>query len=249
MQFIKVETSILDPSVKIVSLNRPDVKNAFHPKMISEITEFFSNEKSARLILLRGKGTAFCAGADLNWMKDMVQYSLDENKKDSEKLWDLFEAIQSCSVPVVGVAHGAVFGGALGLLVACDYVVAEGKTQFCFSEVKLGLAPAVISGFISRKIPDAFYRSLMMSAEVFLTEHAVKIGMVHQSFNNSISNDELIKKFAANGTEAMKATKKLLNSLLENSDFGIKKKLCTLEIAQRRVSTEGQDRLKRFLNK
>jgi methylglutaconyl-CoA hydratase len=250
MKYIKVEN--LTSDVKVVTLNRPEVKNAFHPEMIAEITAFFNGENqsdTSRLIILRGEGSAFCAGADLNWMKDMVNFSLDENKTDSIRLWNMFEAVQSCRIPVIAVAHGAVFGGALGLLVACDYVVAEEKTQFCFSEVKLGLAPAIISGFISQKIQDAFFRPLMISGEVFNTSAAQKMGIVHQSFSQSIDSAEIVKQFAANGTEAMKETKKLLNALLANSEREVRKNLCTQVISERRVSNEGQERLKKFLNK
>lgn len=252
MKYIKVENSISDSLVKTVTLNRPDVKNAFHPDMIAEITSFFNSENqlgTSRLIIMRGEGTAFCAGADLNWMKDMVRFSLEENKTDSIKLWNMFEAIQSCKVPVVAVAQGAVFGGALGLLVACDYVFAEDKTQFCFSEVKLGLAPAIISGFITQKIQDAFFRPLMISGEVFNSESAKKIGIVNQSFVDKIDDDGVIKLFSANGTEAMRETKKLLNALLTNRDKEFRKNLCTQVISERRISVEGQERLKKFLNK
>lgn len=252
MKFIKVEKFTSDPLVKIVTLNRPQVKNAFHPEMIAEITSFFNSENqlgTSRLIILRGEGTAFCAGADLNWMKDMVNFSLEENKSDSIKLWNMFEAMQSCRVPVVGVAQGAVFGGALGLLVACDYVFVEEKTQFCFSEVKLGLAPAIISGFITQKIQDAFFRPLMISGEVFNSALAQKIGIAHQLFAEKLENADVVKTFSANGREAMQETKKLLNGLLGNREKESCKSLCTQVIAERRVSIEGQERLKKFLNK
>lgn len=252
MKFIKTENFESNDQIKAITLNRPEVKNAFHPEMIQEITDFFNAEsenKNTKLILLKGEGTAFCAGADLNWMKSMVDYSVEENRADSKKLWAMFESLQNCSVPVVGVAHGAVFGGALGLLTCCDYVFAEEKTQYCFSEVKLGLAPAVISGFIARKIQDAFVRPLMLSAEVFKTEHALKIGLVHKSYSEKIDLNEVVKMFSANGLEAMRETKKLLNQLLVTSDNEKRKNLCAEVITERRMSVEGQERLKKFLSK
>src|SRR3989344_9473858 len=190
MKFLKIEDL---GEFKVISLNRPEVKNAFHPEMISEITEVFTdfaNDKKTKSIVLQGQGTAFCAGADLNWMKEMVNYTFDQNLKDSEKLWMMFEAIAFCPVPVIGVAHGAAFGGALGLLSCCDYVYAEEKTQFCFSEVKLGLAPAIISGFISRKIPDAFYRPFMLSAEIFNSQDSKNIGLIQRIFSGKIEISE-----------------------------------------------------------
>jgi methylglutaconyl-CoA hydratase len=252
MKFIKIENFENNDQVKVLSLNRPEVKNAFHPEMIQEITNFFTQEsqsKNTQVILLKGEGTAFCAGADLNWMKSMVDYSVEENMSDSKKLWAMFESIQNCSVPVVGLAHGAVFGGALGLLACCDYVFAEEKTQFCFSEVKLGLAPAVISSFISRKVQDAFVRPFMLSAEVFKTSQALQIGLVHKSYSEKIELSEVVKVFSGNGLEAMRETKKLLNQLLETSDTETRKNLCAQVITQRRMSVEGQERLKKFLSK
>ncbi len=250
MKYIKIETLDQGLKIKVVSLNRPEVKNAFHPDMISEITQFFQHEGlRADLILLKGEGTAFCAGADLNWMKSMVSFSRDENLEDAKKLWSMFESIQACETPVVGIAHGAVFGGALGLLACCDYVIAEENTQFCFSEVKLGLAPAMISDFISAKIPDAHFRALMISAEVFNMARSLQIGLVHRKFIGTIPDEQVVQIFGHNGTEAMKATKKLLNQLLQQKDLSKRRDLCADTIADRRMSAEGQSRLKEFLDK
>ncbi len=249
-KFISVEIFEKDPEIKIISLNRPEVKNAFHPEMISEITEFFKDENlenKSKIIILKGEGTAFCAGADLNWMKDMVNYSFEENIEDSKKLWNMFEAIQECQTPVIGIAHGAVFGGALGLLACCDYVYAEEKTQFCFSEVKLGLAPAIISGFISRKIPDAFYRPFMLSAEIFSSQDSKNIGLIQRIYSTKIEDSEVVKKFSTNGTEAMKETKKLINSLLHNKSPSEQRDYCSRVITERRMSQEAQLRMKKFL--
>lgn len=250
MKFIKIENFEGDKQIKIISLNRPEVRNAFHPEMISEITEFFEKENSeskSKLIILKAEGKVFCAGADLNWMKEMINYSLDENIDDSEKLWNMFESIYQCQVPVVAIAHGAVYGGALGLLSACDYVYAEEKTKFCFSEVKLGLAPAVITGFISRKIQDAFYRPLMISAEVFNTADAKAMGLIQRLYSTEITISEVVKNFSENGFMAMKETKKLLNSLLSSQNFSQQKDLCVKAISERRISAEAQDRMKKFL--
>lgn len=251
MKFIKAESFNSNKSIQILSLNRPEVKNAFHPEMISEITQFFKNIDSSAvtMVIMRGEGTAFCSGADLNWMKSMVDYSLQENIDDSKKLWEMFEAVYRCPVPVVSIAHGDVFGGALGLLACADYVIAEKDTQFCFSEVKLGLAPAVISAFVSRKMQDIFYRPLMISGEVFNAEEAKRIGLAHQVYTGKIEMDEVVKKFRGNGLEAMKETKKLLNALIEKDSFEKQKTLAAQVISERRTSAEGQERLKKFLSK
>jgi methylglutaconyl-CoA hydratase len=253
MKFIKLEDFSADPQIKILSLNRPEVKNAFHPEMIQEISEYFESlikhQKETKLIVLRGEGTAFCAGADLNWMKDMVNYSIEENLTDSKKLWTMFASISNCPVPIVGIAQGAVFGGALGLLACCDYVLAEEETKFCFSEVKLGLAPAVISDFITQKIPDAVVRPYMISGEVFSVKKAEQIGLVHKTYEGSLELTEALKGFMANGTEAMRETKQLLNQLQKNKNVEDRKTLCTHVIATRRMSSEAQERLKKFLTK
>jgi methylglutaconyl-CoA hydratase len=249
MKFIKIENYQSDSSIQIISLNRPEVKNAFHPEMINEITTFFNSAGGARLVILKGEGSAFCAGADLNWMKSMVDYSFEQNMEDSQKLWAMFESIQKCPAPVVAVSQGANFGGALGLLACADYVFAEEKAQFCFSEVKLGLSPAVISGFISKKIQDAFYRPYMLSAEVFATADAYRIGLVHQVYQDVISIDDVVKKFSTSGTEAMRETKKLLNSLQDIKQATQQQELCTRVISERRLSAEGQQRLAKFLNR
>ncbi len=248
MKFLKIETC---GEYKIVKLNRPEVKNAFHPEMIAEITTVFTEfnaDKKIKAVVITGEGTVFCAGADLNWMQEMVKFNLAENQKDSEKLWQMFEAIQLCERPVIGIIHGAVFGGALGLIACCDYVFAEEKTQFCFSEVKLGLVPAVISSFVLRKVADAHVRPLMLSAEVFNTEKGKAIGLVHSSFSGAVVIGDHLKTFENNGPEAMSETKKLLN-LLPTLDWAQQMKRTTQVISERRVSVEGQSRLQKFINK
>lgn len=252
MSHLKIEAFKNDPEIQLISLNRPEVKNAFHPEMIAEITDVFSkisSDSKTKAIILKGEGTVFCAGADLNWMKEMVNYNFEQNVKDSKKLWDMFDSIVHCPIPVIGVLHGAVYGGALGLAACCDYVIAEAKTQFCFSEVKLGLAPAVISSFVFRKISDGFARPLMLSAEVFGTDVALRMGLVHQVSNNFEAWPDEIKKFSGNGTEAMRETKKLLNQITERPSWDDQERLTTRVISERRVSAEAQARLKKFIDK
>lgn len=248
MKYLKIEEK---DNFKIVSLNRPEVKNAFHPEMIAEITTTFQNmntEKNIKAVLLKGEGNIFCAGADLNWMKEMVTYSFEQNIQDSEKLWDMFEAIKNTEIPVIAKVQGSVFGGALGLLACADYVYATENTKFCFSEVRLGLAPAVISSFVIRKCSDALVRPLMLSAEIFDTATAEVIGLVHHRYHSDIADMAVLENFTDNGTEAMRETKKLLNqiSLVSWAD---QKKLTTKVISERRTSPEAQDRLKKFLDK
>lgn len=236
----------------IVTLNRPQVKNAFDPEMIAEITATFkalSKRKETDFILLQGEGSVFCAGADLAWMKKMITYTKSENKKDSEKMWTMFETIKNCTQPVIAKVHGAVMGGGLGLVACADYVYAEENTQFCFSEVKLGLAPAVISSFVLRKISPAFAQPLMIAGTLFSSDHSMAMGLVQKKFSGTISNDEVLKPFLQAGPQAMIATKKMLAEMNKDPRWLKKKALTTSLISALRVGAEAQQRIGNFLNK
>lgn len=236
----------------IVTLNRPHVKNAFDPDTIAEITATFkalSKRKETDFILLQGEGSVFCAGADLGWMKKMINYTKAENKKDSEKMWTMFETIKACPKPVIAKVHGAVMGGGLGLVACADYVYAEDNTQYCFSEVKLGLAPAVISSFVLRKISPAFAQPLMIAGTLFSTEQSLSMGLVQKKFSGSISNEDVLKPFLQAGPQAMIATKKMLAEMNMDSRWLKKKSLTTSLISSLRVGAEAQHRIGAFLNK
>lgn len=251
MLFVEVKEAA---QIAYVKLNRPDMRNAFDPSMIADITKTFLDlDKRAdlRAIVLQGEGKVFCAGADLNWMREMVSYTLEQNKEDSLKLFAMFEAIAGCSLPVIGLVQGAAFGGALGLVACCDYVIADPQTQFCFSEVKLGIAPAVISAFIQKKATAGKVRHFMMSGAVFNSQQAFESGLVSEiaaipDFSTRL--EHLLKQYKECGPEAVRATKKLLNDLPELSWQEQRQRTSAL-IAERRVSAEGQEGLKSFLAK
>lgn len=244
-----------------VILNRPQVRNAFDPSMIEEITLGFrkiAKNTEYRGVILRGNGKVFCAGADLQWMESMVRYTFAENEKDAQKLFAMFESIAECPQPIIGVAHGAAMGGALGLLAACDIVIAEKNTQFCFSEVKLGIAPAVISAFVLNKIPSAQISPWMMTGKIFSTEQALRMGLVHDVFQieniNEIESsvqaalDSWKTSLIDAAPQAVCATKKLIKNVIA-SPWSVQKVITTQLIAERRVSGEGQEGLKSFLEK
>lgn len=256
--------------VVYIKLNRPEVRNAFHPEMITELKLIFNQynhidpQNDVRAIVLFGEGSSFCAGADLNWMKEMARYSKEQNLLDSENLFAMFAAIRNSVKPVIGLAHGAVFGGALGLLACCDYVVAEEGTQFCFSEVKIGLSPAVISHFIIPKIPLSQVAPFMLTGQIFNTTQAFKIGLVHELVKETqvIENGKSIPKHEMHhaalkftdhlkkaGPEAVAATKKLIQKMQNINSEDHAKKECTQVISERRVSAEGQEGLSSFLEK
>jgi methylglutaconyl-CoA hydratase len=237
-----------------VSLSRPDVHNAFNSEMISELTQIFKSiatDKAVRAVVLNGLGKSFSAGADIDYMKSMASFDLEENIKDARTLFEMFEAIFDCPVPVLAQVHGNVLGGGIGLVAVCDIVAAERETRFGFTEVKLGLAPAVISPFVMKKISENHARELMMTGEIFDSARAERMGLIGFSGEGEEVSDfiqtklEYIKR---NGPEAVRSVKRMLRehpnrSWLQSKDETIKL------IAALRVGPEGQDGLHSFLSK
>lgn len=240
--------------IHTITLDRPDLHNAFHPEMIEGITNFFTDaakDEKLRGILLQANGKSFCAGADLNWMKDMVSFSEEENRLDSLKLYEMFEAIYRCPVTVVAKAHGNVYGGGLGLLAACDIVAAEKSTMFCFSEVKWGLSPATISPFVIEKMSESAAREYMLTAKRFNALEAKDSGLVR-----FIGHEDEVEEYVQstldalveNGPKAMRKTKALFSSFREKS-VEENKQYTAEVIASCRVDKEGQEGLNFFLTK
>lgn len=251
MSFVKVTEN---NAVATIELSRPEVRNAFDPTMIADITKAFEDlekRKDIRVVILRGSGKVFCAGADLQWMKAMVNYTIDENREDSLNLYKMFETIRTCTLPVIGLVQGAAFGGALGLVACCDYVISDSATQFCFSEVKLGIAPAVISSFILRKAPGGKIRHSLISGTVFTAQQAFEAGLVHEMApvaDFDARAEVIVAQYKECGPEAVRHTKALVNMLPSLSWIEQKEQTVQL-IAERRVSAEGQEGLKSFLEK
>jgi len=224
--------------------------------MIAELTHAFQQipkEKSVRLIVLRGKGKSFCAGADLNYMKSIAQFGFEENVKDGKKLAALFQAIYECPIPTLAVVHGAAYGGANGLLAACDMVVADENTNFAFSEVKLGIAPATISPFVIKRIGEFGAKELMMTGKRFKGKEAEKWKLI----NHAVAEDKLeaetnrlIKQILSSGPEAVKVTKKLIDEVVKKKK-NLKDTIdyTTNLIAELRASDEGQEGMAAFLEK
>ena len=241
-----------------VRLNRPQVRNAFHPEMIAELTVAFKalqKNKDVKCVVLSGEGESFCAGADLGWMKSMVSFSRAQNKKDAEKLYDMFQAMYDLPCPLIGLAHGHAMGGALGLLAVCDLVVSEEKTEFCFSEVKLGLSPAVISAFVKNKMDLSQMSRWFLTGEVFSAMQAKDTGLVHEvTAQPQAVVEKWTKAFTANGPQAVRETKTLLRKIVGGSSSNASsqtklKKQTTDLIAKLRVGEEGQEGIKSFLEK
>jgi methylglutaconyl-CoA hydratase len=251
MKYIKLTE---EKFIVTVTLSRVEVRNAFNPEMIAEIKDVFttlSKRADVRAIVLKGEGKVFCAGGDLSWMQDMVKYSFEQNKEDAHKLFEMFEAIDNCHTPIIGVIHGAAFGGALGLVACCDYVIAEEKTQFCFSEVKLGIAPAVISAFVLKKTTLGHIGHLMLTGQVFDSAMAKFAGLVHEIADEESLPDRVevaLGWMREVGPEAARATKSLIHQV-RNLSWAEVKDETSETISERRVSAEGQEGLKSFLEK
>ncbi len=251
----KYETIITEQEAGIntIWLNRPDVHNAMNAQMISELTEVFQNldDDGIRAVVLRGKGKSFCAGADLNYMKEIATFGYEENKTDSLKLAGLFRSIYECPFPTIAVVHGAAFGGANGLLTACDIVIAEENTTFAFSEVKLGIAPATIAPFVIKRIGEFGAKELMITGKRFKGPEALKWHLV----NSIVSETELentlntfTDELKRNAPVAVRATKSLIRTVIENKQDDILEFTADL-IARLRAAEEGQEGMAAFLEK
>ncbi len=240
--------------VVTIFLNRPDVHNAMNEQLIKELTDCFKKldkEKDTRIIVLTGKGKSFCAGADLNWMKSMAKYSKEENIRDSRLLSDLFESIYNCQKPVIGHINGHAFGGGLGLFAVCDIVIAVPDCIFAFSEVKLGIIPAVISTYIVRRIGLSNMRRLFITGERFDSAYAKEIGLIDYIVPEG-EIDEKIQKYIEllrlSGPKAIVEVKKLVDAY-EKMEIEKYKQHTIKKIAELRVSEEGQEGINAFLEK
>jgi methylglutaconyl-CoA hydratase len=236
-------------------LNRPDKHNAMTAEMISEIIDCFQqvNEmKEVRIVLLRGRGPSFCAGADLNYMKGIAAFGFEENYQDSLHLARCFNTIYTCTKPTIAVVHGAAIGGANGLLSACDFVYCADDTKFAFAEVKLGIVPATISPYVIKRIGEYGARDLMITGRRFTGKEAEYFRLV----NKSVLPEELdntvnatIKNLMTSGPEAMAACKKLIYAISNELCMDTVMDHTARLIAELRASKEGQEGMASFLEK
>lgn len=249
-----IRTSVSSKVARVV-LARPDLHNAFNEVVIAEVTDAFRElglDASVRVIVLAGEGKSFCAGADVNWMRKMVGYSFDENVADANLLAVMLRTIRECPKPVIARIHGAALGGGVGLAAACDIVVALSSAVFSLSEVKLGIIPAVISPFVIEKIGMSQARRYGLTAERFDAHEAKRIGLVHEVADSVNAMDAAIEKLCetliANGPEALAACKWVLSEVGGVRWDDVQSRT-TARIAERRVSPEGQEGLRSFLEK
>lgn len=250
-QFI---TTRRDGPIEYLTLNRPEVRNAFNEHVIDELSRWAdatSSDKSVRVVVLAGAGKVFCAGADLTWMSKMVSYTHEENVRDAMAMARMFSALDSLPMPLIGRIQGAALGGGAGLAAVCDIVVADDQALFGFTEVKLGILPAVISPYALAKVGRSAARALFLTGMRFSAHRAKEIGLVH----SVVPMDQLdanvqayVNEVLSAGPEGIAAIKALIPKvwgLLATDAMTI-----TAEaIAARRVSPEGQEGMKAFLEK
>lgn len=239
-----------------LTLNRPEIHNAFNDRMIAEIIEALSllkNSKEARLLILNGEGKSFCAGADLNWMKKMKDYTLEENVSDSLQLEKMFHTLNTFELPVVGLIHGAALGGGAGLVAVCDHAVAIGQVKIGFTEVKLGLIPAVISPYVIKKIGESHARASFLSGALFTPEKAMQMNLIHDHIDEKqldAFTEKLISQYLSAGPKSAKVAKKLIKDVSVDIFNHESQRMMTAElIAQRRISEEGQEGMSALLEK
>ncbi len=242
-------------AVEYVTLNRPEVRNAFNPEMIAELTAWAASTAGTagtlRAVVLSGAGPSFCAGADAAWMAQTVGYSEAENLRDATAAAQMFRALDELPVPVVGRVHGAALGGGAGLAAICDIVVADREAVFGFTEVRLGLVPAVISPFVLAKIGRSAGRELFLTGARFGATRAYELGLVHAvvpaaELDGKVSS--YLAEIALGGPEATSSAKALVREVWGRG-LGEAAAITTRVIAARRTSSEGQEGLKAFLDK
>jgi methylglutaconyl-CoA hydratase len=244
-----------DRGVETVTLNRPEVRNAFNDEVIAEVAAVFAElgkRNEVRCVVLAGNGAAFCAGADLNWMKRMAGYTRAENLDDAATLARMLEVVYRCPKPTIARIQGDVYAGGIGLVAACDMAVSVDTAQFCLSEVKLGLIPATISPYVIRAMGARASHRYFLTAERFSAAEALRVGLVHevvQADALDARTAEIAQTLVQAGPEAVKACKKLLHDVAGHEiTAGLVRR--TVEgIADIRVSEEGQEGVQSFLGK
>lgn len=252
MTYAAINLSLQD-HVAWLTLNRPDVHNAFDDAMIAELLDALAHVRSntaIRVLVLQSHGKNFSAGADLSWMRSMAAKNFDENIADAGALSRLMQELDELPQPTIALVQGAAFGGAVGLAACCDITLATAASSFCLSEVKIGLIPAVISPYVMRAIGTRHARRYMLTAERFGAEEAARIGLVHSVVENlQEAAQPLIEALINNSPAAVTAAKQLSHAIDQRPLNSATRQLTIERIAEIRVSAEGQEGLSAFLEK
>ena len=238
-----------------VYLNRPEVRNAFNDGVIDELTAAFQRlgaDPSLRAIVLGGHGKAFCAGADLSWMKAMAGYSWEENRADASRLAQMLWTLYSCPLPLVGRLQGDCYAGGMGLAAVCDVLVAIEGMNFCLSEARLGLLPATIGPYVVKALGEQASRRYFVTAERFDAARAHALGFVHEVVAPDALDakvDEIVALLVANGPAAVKACKQLVKDVSARTPDAALREDTARRIADIRASDEGREGVLAFLGK
>jgi len=238
-----------------VTLDRPEVRNAFDDALIASLKKSFAGiekDQSVRVVVLAGNGPAFCAGADLNWMKRMAKYGHEENLADARALAEMLAALDRLPQPTIARVHGPAFAGGTGLVAACDMAIGTPQAKFCFSEAKLGLSPATISPYVLRAIGERAARRYFLTAEVFDAEEALRIGMLSllvPAAELDATIEGLVQHLLAGGPQAHAKIKNLIRAIAGRPVDTALMADTAQRIAEIRVSPEGREGIASFLDK
>lgn len=243
-----------DGPIERLTLNRPEVRNAFNDAVVAELTDWAAAtaaDRRVRVVVLRGAGKVFCAGADLTWMSEMVSYSREENVRDATAAAAMYAALDALPMPLIGRIHGAALGGGAGLAAVCDIAVADDRAVFGFTEVKVGILPAMISPYVLPRIGHSAARELFLTGARFDAARAREIGLVHAVVPEAeldLRIDGYVKEVLGAAPEAVAAAKALLRRVAWRAPADVLT-LTAETIADRRTSPEGQEGMKAFLEK
>jgi methylglutaconyl-CoA hydratase len=244
-----------DAGVATITLNRPEVRNAFNDEVIAELAGAivqYGARPEVRCIVLAGKGPAFCAGADLNWMKRMASYTYEQNMDDARALANMLRALYRCPKPTIARVQGDTYAGGMGLVAACDIAVSVDTANYCLSEVKLGLIPATISPYVIRAMGARAAHRYFLTAERFSAAEAHRIGLVHEVVKADQLDakvNEIAEALVAAGPQAVKACKSLVQDVAEREIDPVLVERTVKGIADIRVSEEGREGIQSFLGK
>jgi len=236
-----------------ITINRPDKHNAFDDKLIKlfiDTLKKIEKDKKVRIVILTGAGDTFSSGADLSWMQSMINFDKKNNIKDAMQLAELMHTLYSLGKPTIARVNGSAFGGALGLITCCDFAIASTKAMFAFTEVKLGIVPAIISPYIVNAIGSRLANQLFLSAEIIAIDEAIEFGLIDEAVDSKYLDKTIaayIDQLLVGGPEAQKECKKLTRKL-SNIPDDINQYTTEL-IAKVRTSKEGQEGLNAFLEK
>lgn len=245
----------VENAVATITLNRPDVHNAFNEQVIGDMTDLFvraGKDPAVRAVILRGNGKSFSAGGDLNWMRKMADYSFEENVADAMRLGTLLKTINTLPKPTIALVHGNAFGGGVGLTAVCDIAIAEEGAQFCLSEVRIGIIPSIILPYVITAIGERQARRFCLTAERFDAVTAARIGFVHEVAPKGELDavaGKIIAALMEGAPTAQTRGKKLILEIARKPVDDAMIKLTVEQIAEARASDEGRDGLSAFLNK